>query len=308
MRRNGVIGLCSGCALTVVALSAGAHGQAPEPQSIDRQGANVDALRRVAVWEAPRGGHAALVRRTDGQARAIRGARGGAWTDDPLSPGNFADLDLGIDARGRVVATYRLCGSTRCRGPFLVDVRAGGPHRLQMRTPPGCRATGSAAVWRASIATTLSCAAGARRSGIYVLRRRRSYLVRTLTDSSAKAGTEVDLVGDAVAGVTRHRVWVASASARCRAIVAKLPSFANLERVALTQGRVWWGVSTAADFGGSDFEYGMAVIGPRCSVGKPQRITTFPELDWASGTFAVDGRTVYVAGRETGGVVSAPAN
>lgn len=35
-------------------------------------------------------------------------------------------------------------------------------------------------------------------------------------------------------------------------------------------------------------------------------IESFPEIDWATGTFAVDGPDVYVAGRESGGLVSAP--
>ena len=69
---------------------------------------------------------------------------------------------------------------------------------------------------------------------------------------------------------------------------------------------MWWGFSSAADFGGSEFTYGTAAVGPGCSVSATRTFDSFPELDWATGTFAVDGPEVYVAGRETGGVVSAP--
>ncbi len=160
-------------------------------------------------------------------------------------------------------------------------------------------------MWRTRIATTLRCT-GSRRSGVYVVHGRRARLVTRTTGADTKYGAEIDLAGDTVAGIRAHRVWIGSARAPCRAVVAKLPSYANLEFVHMTAGRVWWGISTAADFGGNEWEYGTAAISAGCAVSERRTITSFPELDWSSGSFAVDGERVYVGGRETGGVVSAP--
>jgi hypothetical protein len=289
--------------LIAAALASDARGQTPQPQVLDRGGVNVGALRGVVVWEARRGGRSALVRSVRGRVRAIPGARAGEWTDDPLSSGNFSDLDLGLDAGGRVVATYRLCGVKRCRGPFVVDVLSGRGRRLEIHPPRRCEPSGPAAMWRTRIATTLRCT-GRRRSGVYVVQGRRARLVART--AGTRFGTEIDLVGETVAGIRAHEVWIASARASCRTVVARLPSFANLELVQLTTGRAWWGISTAADFGGNEWEYGTAAIGAGCAVSERRAITTFPELDWSSGSFAVDGERVYVGGRETGGVVSAP--
>ena len=110
-----------------------------------------------------------------------------------------------------------------------------------------------------------------------------------------------------LAGATADRVWIASPGApACRAVVARLPDRANHVDVHVTPGRVWWGFSTAADFGGSEFTYGTAAVGPACSVSETRRSTRSPSSTGRPGTFAVDGATVYVAGRETGGLVSAP--
>ena len=156
-------------------------------------------------------------------------------------------------------------------------------------------------MWRKRIVTTLRCTGG-RRSGVYVLQGRRARLIwRTTAYSSS-----IDLLGDTIVGITAHRVWTAAVqTSRCQAVVATLPSYANLELVQMTPGRVWWAHSTAADFGGSESEFGSATVDRNCSIGEPQTLTTFPELDWSSGSFAVDGQTIFVAGRDTGGVVSA---
>ena len=123
-----------------------------------------------------------------------------------------------------------------------------------------------------------------------------------------RGGTGLDILGGTVAGFTAHRAWIASAQGpRCRAIVAEVPDYADLELVHLSPGRLWWGVSTAGEYGGSESRFGTAEIGPGCAVGEPRAITGFPDLDWASGSFAVDSGTVYVGGRDTSGVVSAPA-
>jgi hypothetical protein len=120
------------------------------------------------------------------------------------------------------------------------------------------------------------------------------------------ATTAIDLLGDTIVGITAHRVWSAAVqTSRCQAFVATLPSYADLELVQMTPGRLWWAHSTAADFGGSESEFVSATVGRNCSIGEPQMHATFPELDWSSGSFAVDGQTIFVAGRDTGGIVSA---
>jgi hypothetical protein len=98
-----------------------------------------------------------------------------------------------------------------------------------------------------------------------------------------------------------------SAGPGCRAIVAAVPDYVDLELVHLSPGRLWWGVSTAAEYGGTDSQFGTAGIGPGCAVSEPRAITGFPALDWADGSFAVDAGTVYLGGRDSGGIVSAPA-
>ena len=295
MRRNGAIAVGSAAALAVAAWSPTAPAAV-----LDRDGVNVGALRDVVVWEGARGGRAALIRRIDGRTSAIPGLRRGGLTDDPLDTGRFDGLDLGVNARGRVIATYRFCGLERCGGLRVVDVRSGTERPLRVRVPPRCR-VGSVARWRTRTAAALSCRESAR-SGVYVSRGRRARLVRVLPAASA-----IDLGPDLLAGLTADGVWIARPGApSCRAVVARLPRGVNRADVHVTPGRVWWGFSTAAEFGGSEFGYRTAAVGPGCTVSERKAIGSWPELDWATGTFAVDGPTVYVAGRETGGLVSAP--
>jgi hypothetical protein len=294
MRRSGVIAASSAAALAAAALASAAPAAVLDPD-----GVNVGALRDTVVWEGVRGGRAALIRRIGGRASAIPDVRRGPLTEDPLDGGRFSGLDLGLDRLGRVVATYRFCGLTRCGGPRVVDVRAGAEQRLRVSRPARCFSIRALAHWRTRTAFALGCR-GRGRSGVYLTSGGRARLVRT------DAAEAVDLGPGLLAWATADGVWVASpGAAGCRKAVVRLASEANHVDVHVTPGRVWWGFSTAADFGGSESVYGTAAVGPGCAVSGTRTIDSFPGLDWATGTFAVDGPNVFVAGRETGGLVSA---
>jgi hypothetical protein len=313
MRLSAVIALSGAAALAMAAGSsvvpvAGAPSQPPPLRTLDAEGINVDALRGVVVWESQRGGRAALVRKVGGRrAMAIPGARRLPWSGDILSSGSFRGLDLGLDRRGRVAATYEVCGRLRCSGWRDVDARSGRERRLTVPTPPGCRVWSAVTRWRARVAALLLCR-GTGRSGVYVADGRHTRLVRGLSDARARAGdVDLDLTGHLLVGMTANRIWVASLDRpRCRSRDVRLPGWVNLAEVQAAPGRVWWGISVAGDFGGSASEFATAAVGPGCAITEKERISSFPELDWSSGSFAVDGPTVYVAGRETGGVVSQP--
>jgi hypothetical protein len=301
MRRSGAIAVSSAAALAVAASSSAAPAAPPPVRVLDPDGVNVGALRDVIVWEGARGGRAALIRRIGGRPSAIPGLRRGELIDDPLDTGRFTGLDLGLDRRGRIIATYRFCGPERCGGLRVVDVRSGAERRLRVARPRRCDSVGALARWRTRTAFALGCR-GSGRSGVYLARGRHARLVRALP-----AVRVVDLGPDVLAWATAGGVWVGSPGVPgCRATVVRLPRTANNVDVHVTPGRVWWAFSTAADFGGSEFQYGTAAVGPGCSVSGTRTIDSLPELDWATGTFAVDGPNVFVAGRETGGLVSAP--
>jgi len=273
---------------------------------LDAEGFNVGALRGVVVWEGRRGRRAALIRRIEGRESAVPGGRRATWSDDILDTGRFTQLDLGLDARNRIVAVYRLCGLRRCGGVFVADVRSGGERRVVIPAPPRCRSFGPVARWRTTIAATFACR-GRGRSGVYVVRGRNARLVRKLSAAQARTGVTLDLGPDVLVGASAGEVWVASPGApACRTVAVPVPRSVNRVDVHATPGRAWWGFSTAADFGGSVFQFGTAAVGPSCAVTDTRTIDTFPELDWATGTFAVDGPNIYVAGRDTGGVVTAP--
>lgn len=313
MRSSGVIAVSSACALAVAGLSSAAGAPPSEPyavasaaRTLDAGGFNVGALGGVVVWEGRRGGRAALIRRIDGRESAIPGGRRATWADDILDTGRFKQLDLGLDARGRIVAVYWSCSLRRCGSTFVVDVRSGGERRLVFHTPPRCRSYGPVARWRRTIAATFACR-GSGRSGVYVIRGRHARLVRRLSSGQARTGVTLDLGPDVLIAASADEVWVASLGApACRTVVVPVPRSVDRVDVHATPGRAWWGFSTAADFGGSDFQFGTAAVGPACAVTDTRTIDTFPELDWATGTFAIDGPNVYVAGRDTGGVVTAP--
>ena len=299
MRRSRVIAVSSTAAL-VVAASSAAPAAAPPVQVIDRNGVNVGALGDIVVWEGTRGGRPALIRRIDGRASAIPGVRRGGVLDYRFDPGRFRGLDLGLDRRGRVVASYRFCNPS-CGDPRVVDVRTGGERRLRFARPRHCPGLGAVARWRTRTVVSLFCPE--RSSGLYLAHGGRARLVRAMASSNPV----VDLGPDVLAWATSAGVWVASPGAPgCSTPVVRLPDRAIQVDVHVTPGRVWWGFSTARNVGGGEFTYGTAEVGPACSVSEPRTVTTFPELGWANRTFAVDGPNVYVAGRDSGGLVSAP--
>ena len=128
--------------------------------------------------------------------------------DDILDTGRFRRLDLGLDARGRIVAVYRSCSLRRCGGVFVADVRSGGERRLVFHAPARCRSFGPVARWRTAIAATLACRGGAR-SGVYVIRGRHARLVRRLS-ARARTGVTLDLGPDVLVAASADEVWVAS--------------------------------------------------------------------------------------------------
>jgi hypothetical protein len=110
--------------LVVLTLSAPAAAQEPAVLAANvGTEANVAVLGSEVVWTEPRGERFALRRLVDGVA-----------TDVPRPPVRTSTLDLGLDARGRVVAALGRCPARRSCDLALVDVATG--RRRLVPAPP----------------------------------------------------------------------------------------------------------------------------------------------------------------------------
>jgi hypothetical protein len=314
MRRMGFVGLAATVVWLTIAGSPGVHALQPrgvaaarDVRELARYGLNVSALRGVVVWEGRRGGRSVLMRRVNGRSSRIPGVRSAPLPPDLIIPGSFRNVDLGLDRRDRVVAVYQRCGfsARTCRGPFVVNVRSGGERRLALDVPTGCGRSFSerpfsVSVWRDRVAYAWNCGRG-RSGGVYVARDGHSRRLMALPPA-ARWGI-VDLAGRLLAGATDDGIWVASGTVPgCRTVVASLPR--NVDNVGVVAQRrgVWWGFSTAGDFGGNINDFASVTVGSRCAVIARQALSfdAFGELNSFTGTFAIDGSTLYVADAEAG--------
>lgn len=121
---------------------------------------------------------------------------GGAVSLVPNAPAGIAELDLGRDAAGRVVATVCRWRARRCTWQ-AVDVLSGRVRHLRFgELPKGCHVQ-SAAQWRSRIAYAVICSTARRLEGVYVGRvgGRATRLFGRPPGLRLQGIPEVDLVG-----------------------------------------------------------------------------------------------------------------
>jgi len=154
----------TGLLLTTLAAPAGARADAvvvADPAAV-----GVTALGRTIVWvRSSAGGRETLMRRdANGNVARVKGA-----------PGVFSygRVDLGRDARGRLVLTYLRCATPDSSCTALRDDLRGHRSSLSDLAVKGCEFTSAPVLWGARVAYGLQCAgdvAVTRRSGLYVKR------------------------------------------------------------------------------------------------------------------------------------------
>jgi hypothetical protein len=164
------------------------------------------ALDGVVVWITGSGSSGKLMQRTaGGTIRPVKGA--------PV--GSYRSIDLGRDAKGKLVLTYLRCTtSTRCNASS--DDLHGRRTPFKHLVPNRCALTAAPAVWRDRVAYGLSCSrlhgkAGVRdaaRSGLFVRKgsgaaKHAGLTARARKDERrADTGLWVDLRGTHIAGST----------------------------------------------------------------------------------------------------------
>jgi hypothetical protein len=277
----------------VVAGVLGAAGPAPAAvRVLDPKAADGDALRGVVVWHRDRGRDLVLMRRIAGRTSRVPGV-------PPAR--SFGSVDLGLDARGRVIASYARCDERpHCR-PYVADVRRGGERRHALPRHRGCRAPGATSQWGSRIAYTLICP-GSARGGVYVARGGRTRRVLPLT-----GGVEIDLGRRLLSASNHESVWATTVDARCRRRLAApdMPPGVAYRAAHVAGNRVWWLHQVVEDFGGGAVELHGVVLGPRCSApAEPARDLSHLVFDPWVEDFGIDRSRLYIALPFGDGIVS----
>jgi hypothetical protein len=180
----------------VVAAAAPSTAAATTTVAADPAAQRVSALDGAVVWVSGTFGTQVLMQRTpDGTVARVGGA--------PQAH-SYASIDLGHDARGRLVLTYK-----RCTTLSSCVVRRDDLHRHRASVGGiarrGCTVTTAPAMWRASVAYGLSCKDRAL-SGLWVKTTGRSARHLPRPADAKRYGAlfveAVDLRGTEVAAVT----------------------------------------------------------------------------------------------------------
>jgi hypothetical protein len=263
-----------------------------ETRVIDANARDVDASDGVVVWVRDSGRRTVLIRRVAGRVSHIPGVR---------SAGSFPELDLGRDARGRVLATYRRCDSSnRCRGPFVVDVRRGGERRPALHVPRFCRRPREASLWGARIAYLLSCPRKARSRGYFFLAGRHSAdglapgAPYTLAPAPRDLGPSIFL---SAISPGELGMFTLRGSPSCRTRVARLEAEGSVfQDVALIGTRAWWLHQTPSGASGATTMLEAATLNNSdCSVAR-RRAWDLTAIvgDRTARSFAVDGGSLFL--------------
>jgi len=267
------------------ALNVSAAG-AQALKKLDEHGESVDVLRGVATWarNPPGYGTTVLMRRIAGRTSRIPGV--------PVLT-NYDSLDLGIDLAGRVVLVYDRCHGGICRGPYVVDVRRGGPRLLPLPRRRGCEPGRTASVWGDQIAYTQRCRGEG--SGVYLVRGRRARLVQALSaDRARNPGLDLNsrylLLGSEVFSTERPR---------CRAAVPSRPGF-SIDVIDAHADRVWWVRAIQGFDDESDTELVSAAVEPGCVIRPLGSLYPLPDVWSFRDSLAVAGSRFYIGALDAG--------
>ena len=284
--------LVAGAAVWMALTPKAASGQGMT--TFDQRGSDIDVLRGVTVWqrEGRKFGRSRLMRQLGGNTSRIPGTRG--FT-------SVHELDLGIDRAGRVVLVYDRCHGGVCRGPYVVDVRRGGPRVLRLPRRRGCVPGFTASMWRDQIAYTQRCRDGG--SGVYLARGGRAHLVHELSFSAAK-DRRLDLNSRFLLSGSD----IYSPAGRPCQVPPRRPT---PERYGITAidahaNRLWWirERENIVEGGFIDPHLVTAAVGPGCTVQPPSAPRPLTGDLFPSG-LAVAGDKIYIDD-VTSGIVTGP--
>lgn len=182
--------------LATLASLALASPAAAAPDSLvvaDPAASQVTALDGTIVWVTRVDGLDALMQKTDaGVARVQTSPRAKYYTG----------IDLGHDARGRLVLSYLRCGSLSSCKPMRDDL-AGHRASLHGLVPKHCRLTTGPAIWGKRTAVGGACS-NTRRTGLYLKTGgtlRQLPLPKDALKFDIRGVTSVDITGSRVGGI-----------------------------------------------------------------------------------------------------------
>jgi hypothetical protein len=220
-----------GAAAALAAPAAAAAGTTVAPDPAAR---SVTALDGAVVWVSGAYGAEKLMYTTPGGPARV-----------PRAPAakSYSSIDLGLDAKGRLVLTYLRCKSAgRCTA--LRDDLHG--HRASIRglTPAHCALSTAPAMWRTRVAYGLGCTSGS--SGLYV-------------KTGSGAPRRLPRPHDAVKFGSREIGWVDLRGTRVGAVAADIYEYAFSQTVTGTGRRDFL---AAASEGDSDEHVVGLSVGP----------------------------------------------
>jgi hypothetical protein len=264
------------------------------------------ALDGTLVWTAGSFPSQTLMRRgPDGAVAPVAGA--------PVAA--YRSIDLGHDARGRLVLTYVRCvGTSGCKA--FSDDLAGRRATYKRLAPARCELTAAPARWGSRVAYGLSCTkrAGGRlvddpaRSGLFVRRNAAAPRRLRLPNDAVRFGSRhigwVDLRGSIV-GATASDVFAYAFTqtvdaTHLRSDLVAASEGESDERVAgqsLAGGGVLWTLTDATHTGDPNEAIISRIVDARCNESEQLPNPPGPaEADrYRAEAMAVDGRTIYLA-------------
>ncbi|HEV2770877.1 MAG TPA: hypothetical protein VGV40_11890 [Solirubrobacteraceae bacterium] len=263
----------------------------------------VSALDDAVVWVSGEFGEQTLMQRApDGRVSRVPGA--------PTARA-YRSIDLGRDAKNRLVLTYLRCDADMDCVARRDDLKG---RRASIRgiVPRGCSLTTAPALWRTRTAYALSCRTQSR-SGLFVRTSSGSIRRMALPADARRAGadeiTHVDLRGTDVAAVAADIYEYAFAQrvnrSRMRSFLAAASegeSDAHVRGLALGAGGALWALANTEAAGDPRQSIIYRLEG---SCRQFQRLVstdppTDPQADFPASGLGVDHRTVHLSKGDEG--------
>lgn len=274
-------------ALVLAALAPAARA-ADTTVAADPDAQEVAALDGKVAWISGPSGHQRLM-----------------GVDSPPQARAYRSIDLGRDARGRLVLTYLRCRTFSHCTAFRDDLAG---HRKPFRglAPHRCSLTTAPAVWGRRLAYGVACR-DARRSGLYVDGRRRP-LPRDAVRFGADEITAVDLRGARVAAVASdvyEYAFSQTVAGRQRhaflAAASEGDSDEHARGLSLGRGGALWALTDAEHAGDPNVTVVFRSIGA-CVQHESLQTAAGPdqESSFRATDLAVDGAALYLVVPGTG--------